>query len=400
MAGRIRTTKKLAQRIDRGYFRRLFPIPFWRRIFSLLVVGVCLVWLGFHAAAHDESPYSSGPLTVQHAILGGNCASCHGQGLAVGRRIKDQACLSCHDGPVHNAAQTFSPACVECHVEHKGTERLIAAQGSQLCTSCHSNLHTRSGKTQVAANIESFTHGHPEFSVLRSGAADPAAIKFNHKAHVGDLSQKCGDCHHAGGGVNDGAGAAGSPRGVMRPVGYQEQCSTCHPLSFDDKIPDAAPHDKPEVVHEFVTRKLREYIAGHASELGKAGTPRNAAEWVRSQVEVDEKQLWTTTCDRCHTLHPAAGAGLPSVPETKISHRWFTKAKFDHSAHQELQCVSCHANAASSTKASDVLLPGIRTCQECHGVAAKASGECSTCHLYHDWTKGRPVDGKFTIKQL
>ena len=32
MAGRTRTTKKLAQRIDLNYFKRAYPIPRWRRI--------------------------------------------------------------------------------------------------------------------------------------------------------------------------------------------------------------------------------------------------------------------------------------------------------------------------------------------------------------------------------
>jgi predicted CXXCH cytochrome family protein len=397
MPGRIRTTKKLAQRIDRGYFKRLFPIPLWRRILTLIVVGGSLAWLGIHGLAHDETPYSDGPLTAQHAILGGNCASCHGQGMGFGRKVKDQSCLSCHDGPIHNAAQTSSPMCIECHVEHQGTERLISAQGSQVCTSCHSNLQTKTGKPQIATNITSFTQGHPEFAAVRPGAADPSAFKFNHKQHVGDLSQKCGDCHHPSSGdegrtlAHAMPGSGQSMRGLMQPVTYQDQCSTCHPLNFDDKIADAAPHDKPEVVHAFVTQKLQQYIAAHPSE-GSA----------KSRIEEDEKQLWTTTCERCHNMQIPAGGGLPTVPETKITRRWFAKAGFDHAAHQELQCVSCHANAATSTKAADVLLPGIQICQQCHGTggAKGAAAECTTCHLYHDWSKGQPVDGKFTIHQL
>jgi hypothetical protein len=188
----------------------------------------------------------------------------------------------------------------------------------------------------------------------------------------------------------------------MQPINYYEQCSVCHQLTFDDRIPDAAPHDKPEVVHAFVTQKLGEYIAGHAAELGKPGAPDSPAAWVAFRASQDEKQLWETACQRCHNMQLAAAGGLPRVPETKINRRWFTKAEFDHSAHQELQCVSCHANAASSTKASDVLLPSIRVCRECHGAAGVrgAAAECSSCHLYHDPAKARPVDGRFSIHQL
>ena len=116
---------------------------------------------------------------------------------------------------------------------------------------------------------------------------------------------------------------------------------------------------------------------------------------------VPEKQLWTVTCQRCHDMQPGASDGLPGVPETKIVRRWFTKAEFNHSAHQELQCVSCHPNAATSVKASDILLPGRALCAECHGAGVgNAAADCSTCHLYHDWNKARPVDGQFNIRQL
>jgi len=417
MPGRIRATKTLAQRIDREYFKRLFPIPLWRRVLSVAAVCSGLAWLGFRAVAHDHTPYSTGPLTASHAIFAGNCTACHAQGLAIGKKITDGACLSCHDGPVHSAAQTVTPACIGCHVEHRGAGQLLAAE-SGTCTACHSNLRTKTGKPRVAAGIESFAHGHPEFAALRDGNSDPTAIKFNHKTHVqGDLKVKCIDCHRPAGvdapwnfgqapPLSPPVAAAmphgrTSPRALMQPVNYYEQCSVCHQLNFDDRISDAAPHDKPEVVHAFVTRKLREYIAGHPAELGKAGAPASPEGWVRFRASEDEKQLWTVTCNRCHDLQLAADGALPGVPETKINQRWFAKAEFDHSAHQELQCVSCHPNAPSSTKASDVLLPGIKVCAECHVAGSKgASADCSTCHLYHDWSKTRLADGRFTIRQL
>jgi hypothetical protein len=295
----------------------------------------------------------------------------------------------------------------------------MAAKGSQTCTDCHANLRTKTGKPQVAANIASFAQGHPEFAAVRNGAADPSEIKFNHQTHVkGDLTLKCGECHRATGvdeAWNFGQAPPGqppsvaatmpqgrlSPRALMQPVNYYEECSGCHALSFDDRIPDAAPHDKPEVVDGFVTQKLQKYIGEHPAELGKANAPTSAGEWVKWRVSEDEKQLWTTTCERCHNMQPAVNGDFPVVPETRINRRWFAKAGFDHSAHQELECASCHAKATSSTKASDVLLPGIQVCQECHGAGVRgASADCSTCHLYHDWNKARPIDGRFSIHQL
>ena len=56
----------------------------------------------------------------------------------------------------------------------------------------------------------------------------------------------------------------------------------------------------------------------------------------------------------------------PEIPKSAITVRWMTHAKFDHQAHQLVTCTECHAQAKTSNKTADVLLPGIATCQKCH----------------------------------
>jgi hypothetical protein len=181
---------------------------------------------------------------------------------------------------------------------------------------------------------------------------------------------------------------------------YAGTCMPCHALNFDDKIPDAAPHDKPAAVHRFVTTALTTYIAAHPGDLGKDGTPAGTAAWIAFKTDADEKQLWTVTCARCHEMQPAV-SGLPEVPPAKVTSQWFTRASFDHQAHQGLTCASCHPKAATSAVSSDMLLPGISTCQSCHNGSKTSAGEtCSTCHVYHDWSKQKGVDGKFTIDKM
>ena len=47
-------------------------------------------------------------------------------------------------------------------------------------------------------------------------------------------------------------------------------------------------------------------------------------------------------------------------------------AKFDHAAHTGFTCVSCHSKALTSTESSDILLPGIETCNmPCAGAGAR-----------------------------
>jgi len=78
------------------------------------------------------------------------------------------------------------------------------------------------------------------------------------------------------------------------------------------------------------------------------------------------------------------------------------KAHFDHQAHRLVSCESCHAKAATSKETSDILMPGIETCQQCHkpGKEYAAEARCFECHNYHDWRQEKPVHGDRTIQQL
>ena len=183
MAGRIRTQKKLAQRINLNYFKTLHGIPRWRRILSGGFVIVGLGWLGWHAAAGSPKPYNAGPLSHSHALLAQKCDACHVAQASYQHNSTDQACLGCHDGPVHEASQTFTPACSNCHVEHQGTLRM-ASTTDRACTQCHANLTTTHGASKFVSNISGFNSSHPEFAALRQGASDPGTIKFNHKVHL------------------------------------------------------------------------------------------------------------------------------------------------------------------------------------------------------------------------
>ena len=77
MAGRTRTTKKLAQRIDLNYFKTLRGIPRWRRILSAVFTVAGLAWLGWHALAGSPKPYNAGPVAHAHALFGQKCSACH-----------------------------------------------------------------------------------------------------------------------------------------------------------------------------------------------------------------------------------------------------------------------------------------------------------------------------------
>lgn len=405
MPGRTRTAKKLAQRIDLNYFKRLYPIPRWRRILSFAAAAAALLWLAWAGSGARQQIYNAGPLSRPHALFTRNCAACHMAPASFRRMATNSACLACHDGPIHQTQQTFTPACQDCHVEHQGAARLSEVR-DEACTQCHANLKSNNGRPAVAAKITSFASDHPQFAAM--SRPDPGTVKLNHKVHLspnlrgqrGPVQLQCSDCHQRDG-----------PQ--MLAVNYEKHCASCHPLQFDATIADPAPHRKPEIVVDFITAKFTAYIAAHPDEVHLADPAdprimrpplppaRDAAEWVSRRVSDAKQLLWRKSCAECHALTFRPAAPLPEVPAANITAHWFPKASFDHEAHRFVTCTGCHSKASVSRETSDVLVPGIETCRECHQPGSdSAESRCFECHVYHDWSKEKPVEGRFTIAAI
>jgi hypothetical protein len=451
---RTRTTKKLAQRIDLNYFKRSTPLKRAKFWLSLLLPLLVLVWIASRGLSGDHRVYSSGWMSQAHAVLERECAACHVQQAgSFSAKVTDSACLSCHDGPVHHAASKKSLACASCHVEHRGRVNITAAS-NQACAECHGNLDAVDGKSHYANHVRSIEDGHPQFAALE-GPPDPGTIKLNHVIHLKPIRRgpngplvnlECGNCHHATSAQADLTYADTnyraaiisykesdellptraeilsppkpmSGRELMAPVKFANACSSCHLLTFDKRFEEGVPHDKTEVVHAFLVKKFREYIAAHANETrvvrepnrdltGKPLPPEvrvlTPAQWVTERTSEAEELLWRKTCKQCHTLNFGVRAdGLANITEAKTTTRWMPYAKFDHSAHTGFTCVSCHEKALASTETSDVLLPGIATCRRCHAPGPdRAESRCFECHTYHDWSKRKEVKPTFTLPAL
>ena len=460
---RVRTTKSLAKRIDLQYFTRRDKFRRWRLWLSTALPVIAACWLVYTAVFRTQSIYTKGPLSEAHAVLSTNCKLCHLRAASYKASVPDKACLACHDAPAHNARQTFTPTCSSCHVEHVGKVRLAETADSG-CRQCHGNLQTTDDQHMVDAHIADFDKKHPEFSPLRLGQADPGTINLNHYAHLqptirGPRDQPvqmvCDDCHRPTNtrdpwpysvavvqpasqqpvpvsisdaqqrkrrSVEAGAGA------YMTSIKYVNQCAACHLLQFDRLIPEPAPHDKPEIVHQFIVAKYTAYIAAHPEALSvsvraidsgmPAGSTQNIlspagadamvlasspSDWVQQRTAEAERLLWNKNCKLCHIQTEHAGAGLPESVKAVIPTRWLPHSEFDHEAHRMLTCVACHAGIPNSRKTSDINLPSIALCRECHKAAGRmaqaAEGRCFECHSYHDWRKERRVTGMMDIAQ-
>jgi hypothetical protein len=437
MLRRTRTTKKLAKRIDMQYFAQPHPLRRWRFWLSVAVPLLGMGWFVAQRAQGGQKVYSSGPLSHAHAVFTQQCALCHvTQAGAFSAQVTDRACLTCHDAPVHHANQTFTPACSSCHVEHKGS-MLLQATSDAACTQCHADLRTRDGQPHFVTSIGAFDRRHPDIAAMRTGQSDPGGVRLNHFLHLqpnlmgpgnSRVQMACEDCHRTTRDAVDATkllpaavGAthkATSDPAYMPLPNFANHCASCHTLQFDKRFGEnQVPHDKPEVVHTFLLKQFADYIARHPGAVHEVTPPlreipereriplvaRNAAEWVQFRVDDAEWLLYAKTCKQCHTLK-ATGGALPEIAKTNLTTRWLQHAEFDHHAHRMMTCTGCHTRTPDSRETSDVLLPGIQTCEQCHqpkGSSKEAAeGRCYECHQYHDWSKAKPTKGGFTIEQL
>src|SRR5208282_5445717 len=425
----------------------------WRFWLTLLLPLAAFLWLGWKLGARDFQPYSSGPLSAGHVLLTSDCQTCHVAEKNASFQIlaSNQACQKCHDGPIHQAKQTREPDCGSCHIEHRGVARLVATS-DQSCAQCHANLQTSAGTaTNYFKTITSLNADHPEIAVFREHRKDPGTIRLNHFVHmkkdlVGPPGSKpvqleCSDCHRQpvtraawrfGSTEPVPAVAPASPapatvmkadlyapdpgRALMTMPKFAESCAACHSLQFDKRLPDQAPHDKPDVVHAFVVKRFEAYIAAHPAELREqpeeerrlpsrpaplAARVLTPAQWVAERTKEAETLLWGKTCRQCHAIDITEGQPLPKVAESHYTLRWLPRARFDHDAHRGFACTSCHADALKSKDTADVLLPKLSTCKECHAPGpSHVEARCFECHAYHDWSKRKEITPTFVPRAL
>jgi hypothetical protein len=376
------------------------------------------------------------------------CLACHDGPMHHASQVKTLECATCHSehrGRI-NITAARNQACAECHgnLTTNGGPARYATRIRSL----------EDGHPQFAALRE----GVRDPGTIKLNHA--IHMKLIRRGPNGPFVQlECGDCHRASAvsapwayadahyttaspSYSDQEEARPLPTGtlsprapltgreLMAPVKFATACASCHLLTYDKRFDDGVPHDKPEVVHAFLLKRFQDYIAAHPSEVrmvrdpsrdltGKPIPPEvrilTPAQWVTERTADAEELLWRKTCKQCHTLTSAAGTSLPQVQDSaaasvsklpqvaaaNVTTRWMPHAQFDHDAHRGFTCVSCHEKALKSTETSDVLLPGITTCQTCHAPGPDhAESRCSECHTYHDWSKRKEVTPHFTLPSL
>jgi hypothetical protein len=321
----------------------------------------------------------------------------------------------------------------------------MAATPQAFCADCHDGMQARlkaAGHSTALADAADFGIAHPEFRPLVRAApgakAERAAVgtawrdanglKFPHDLHVRadggvarmaasfrgryDLGKKleCGNCHRP---EADGV--------RFKPVQMERDCAMCHSLAFESVggVTRTLRHGEPDQVVADLTAYYRSTPPARPLELGGMAR-RRPGQYAEGQVyniyfrevavrpsraEDAVRAVFSKggACYDCHTIvPPAAGAGWRVTPVHQTP-RFLAKGWFDHDAHRETACADCHADAAGSKQASDLLVPDLRQCRDCHvgekgarlvKVPVATESPCAMCHEYHadggkPWTPRR-----------
>jgi predicted CXXCH cytochrome family protein len=387
-----------------------------RRIAWICGAAILLVFLAVPAGRVLDLPWrdaaqnarlgdrfwNPGPVLLAHQPIESRCGACHESAF---QHVKDGACLSCHANIGHHVAPALQPAalfegarCATCHREHKGV-KATHRDDDRLCVDCHADLRAHAAGAK-ARNASDFAAAHPAFELAPAPASN---LKYPHAVHVdpkgvrspakGTVHLDCASCHRPD-----------ASRRMFEPVTFAKHCQECHRLEIEPamsarEVPHGKPADAAAMIDEFYAnlalRGVRDSFTkafgvpgeGLLRRVGEA-TPAAREEALRlasrKARRVADELFEVRVCVTCHEVSRQPEW---SVAPVHASHRWMPHARFDHKSHAQQKCVDCH-DVSRSKSASDVAMPKIEACRECHGgsrpAERKVTSNCLLCHGFHE----------------
>ena len=409
--------------------------PVWHALNSPAPANAASTASNVQPALTPDASWNPGALASGHHSFGRDCSKCHATPFV---QTQNAQCESCHKAigwhfardsaakkSLHEAVfmQAGSAArCASCHRDHKGAQGLVR-QDSPLCTQCHADLKSRHADTALPA-IADFARDHPPFklsmlvpgktggaALVRIAQDDKAALieksnlKFPHDVHLmkkgvrgpnGRTTMECKNCH-----LPDETGTR------FKPTTMKEHCQDCHSLEFEPKagsrqVPHGNVDEALATVREFYAQAaladtpidivVQDGIRRPGERIASAQR-QSALAWATQKADkISREMMEERVCFICHQISRVDNAPNTTlalswkIAPIAITQHWLPKSRFPHNQHATHECGSCH-KVTQSKLSSDVAIPDINSCRECHGgnatAADKAPGTCQTCHGFH-----------------
>lgn len=354
-------------------------------------------------------------------------------------------CVECHTehegaGPMPATQQAF---CADCH---NGLQGRLKSAGMQSGVGDASDFGLKHPQFRPFI-LAGYDEAHPVPFIRRDARSggDPllgwkvrravldqplqqaGGLKFTHADHLSTSNgvaqmwrqvqpgqgpgMDCQDCHKT------------DPSGTRyQPVRMETACQQCHSLGLETVggTVRQLPHGQPAQV----IADIRAFYGSGGSfrptglpvarytraRPGEANAERRQADLARAAALLPGKgdaMIRATfapggVCGECHTVGFGGQDGVRIAPVAQPT-RYLRNGWFDHRAHINLDvrgpdgatkwgCRDCHA-AEKSNNASDLLLPAVAKCQQCHTgekgatnarlVRSGTASGCAMCHDYH-----------------
>jgi predicted CXXCH cytochrome family protein len=399
----------------------------------------------------SDALWISGPLASFHdQAMGDRCDACH-RGLF--NRVQDKSCLECHGagtGSVGTAAivdhvslermqlTKLEPTerCAVCHREHDepALPRLVD-DGDKGCVKCHGDSDALFGQIKldqvkgfnakrhppfnahllkpkaiepgsvkgVAMGASSIDRGIAPFDWVEEitatkGAKEQVNVKFSHKQH---LDSERVYRPSADGNARLRQLPHGQPREVIFKLQEHFALKFGNPANFKAtaNLGSASPRRMPGQSSNVPVPEGERFDADRGEEGIRTCTSASfdCAQKV-SRQEID-LQFTRRGCVSCHVVLDTAADNLLDryqVYPIRFQRDYFPAARFPHKKHEiqgdlrgDEACLSCHA-VKDSKESSDLLMPDVDKCEECHGdtpARQRVVTKCVACHEYHP----RPV---------
>lgn len=369
------------------------------------------------------------------------CSNCHGehQGIRDLKDVADRMCTNCHKDLTKSAAAS--------ELEFKPYIGSFAE---------HPEFRILRNKELDPARIKFNHKRHLDVSTHLPSPDGPVHLT-------------CSDCHRAGRGgarwpfagqrgVHESKRLAATQsepdlqQAFMGTIRYSLHCAKCHPLmlplwsselsGIEDLLEAGyVPHHTTAAIRTYLRGQFAKYVADpdradppsgrmplKLSDVADSREIRiRKLDWIDGEIKYVEQTLYNETdgaCRKCHEMNADDDRAPPSIAPPQIPMRWLLDASFDHAQHKsivdqrfggpevsagivsaDIACLKCHGGAIASVETSEILLPGIEKCRECHGqlsdsatASAGVSDTCTTCHTYHRAPRGQAPSTKLTGK--
>jgi hypothetical protein len=282
----------------------------------------------------------------------------------------------------------------------------------------------------------------------KSGQSDNDLISLDCSA-CHQLSRGAGLPRGAANGADVGQASVSGPvraaGDYMLPISYELHCRACHPLAYSGSTEPAVAKQpstgeterlaaKPgeTVPHGWTDPQLQQYLErvlsaqllnqSDASVLAKPlpfavknqpapnsplpnrttttqPQPKTLGDYLNAELN-DRVAVLRNECLVCHVAKSTQGLEIQPL---SISKPWLDEAKFDHTAHRQMDCQACHVfdfpqklptdpTVIQIADSAEKLIPKRAVCLECHrpaeGSGTNAKGgarfDCIECHRYHE----------------